>query len=86
MIRIVNEGAYGREVGNGYLYILKHGLGGGVLPRDVEILKTVDLDNGFTAIWIDRPLERDELDEYDIPSETQLNVYKKRSNFDKYVK
>lgn len=88
MIRITNEekiGSYGRPYGFGFLYILKHGLGGGVLPNDVKVLKSVDLDSYYTAVWLDRALEYDELKEYDIPSETELSKYKERSNFYDYV-
>lgn len=57
----------------GYLYLLKHGIGPGTLPKDVTVLKTMDLPHGFTAVWLDSVLTTDELKEYDIPSETQLN-------------
>ena len=60
---------------NGYLYITKHGVGPGTLPRDVEVLRVKDLPNYYTAIWLDRFLTTRELDEYDIPSETKINTY-----------
>ena len=57
-----------------YLYVLKHGLGPGTLPRDVEIIKT-DEYNGYTLVWLDRFLTTSELREYDIPSESNLERY-----------
>ena len=57
-----------------YLYVLKHGLGPGTLPRDVEIIKT-DEYNGYTLVWLDRFLTTSELKEYDIPSESNLERY-----------
>lgn len=56
-----------------YLYIFKHGIGPGTLPRDVEVIKTKDLPNYYTAVWLDRFLTTDELRQYDIPSETRIN-------------
>ena len=57
-----------------YLYVLKHGLGPGTLPRDVEIIKT-DEYNGYTLVWLDRSLTTSELKEYDIPSESNIERY-----------
>lgn len=57
----------------GYLYIFKHGIGPGTLPKDVEIIKTKDLPNGYTAVWLSDFLTTDELKKYDIPSETRIN-------------
>lgn len=51
---------------SGYRYITKHGLGPGMIPKDVDILDWEDLDNWKTAIIIDRPLTKDELEYYDI--------------------
>lgn len=56
-----------------YLYIFKHGIGPGTIPSDVQIVKTKDLPNGYTAVWLDRFLTADELKQYDIPSETRIN-------------
>jgi len=56
-----------------YLYIFKHGIGPGTLPKDVEIVKTKDLPNGYTAVWLKRFLNTSELKQYDIPSETRIN-------------
>lgn len=58
---------------NGYLYIFKHGLGPGTIPKDVAIVKEKDLPNGYTAVWLDRFLRTNELKAYDIPSETRIN-------------
>lgn len=57
----------------GYLYIFKHGIGPGTIPRDVEIVRTKDLPNYYTAVWLDRFLTTSELKQYDIPSETRIN-------------
>lgn len=57
----------------GYLYIFKHGIGPGTLPSDVEIIKTKDLPNGYTAVWLSDFLTTDELKKYDIPDETRIN-------------
>lgn len=65
----------------GYLYILKHGIGPGTIPRDVTVVKTKDLPNYYTAVWLDRFLTADELREYDIPSETDINKYLGRINY-----
>lgn len=65
----------------GYLYILKHGIGPGTIPRDVTVIKTKDLPNYYTAVWLDRFLSADELKQYDIPSETDINKYLGRINY-----
>ena len=70
--RKVREGAYGRD--SEYMYVLKHGFGPGTIPRDVNVINTDEV-NGYTVIWVDRPFTREELDYYDIPSETQLRRY-----------
>ena len=57
----------------GYLYIFKHGIGPGTIPRDVEIVRTKDLPNYYTAVWLDRFLTTPELKQYDIPDETRIN-------------
>ena len=56
---------------SGYLYIFKHGVGPGTIPKDVAFLKEKDLPNGYTAVWLDRFLTDRELKAYDIPSETE---------------
>lgn len=60
------------NVPGGYRYILKHGLGPGTIPKDVNVLKWNDLDNWKTEVWLDRALSKEELEKYDIPSETTL--------------
>lgn len=60
---------------NGYLYIFKHGIGPGAIPKDVTVIKEKSLPNGYTAVWLDRFLTTSELKQYDIPSETQINKY-----------
>lgn len=57
----------------GYLYIFKHGIGPGTMPKDVEIIKTKDLPNYYTAVWLSDFLTTDELKQYDIPDETRIN-------------
>lgn len=57
----------------GYLYIFKHGIGPGTMPKDVEIIKTKDLPNYYTAVWLSDFLTTDELKKYDIPDETRIN-------------
>jgi uncharacterized protein YutD len=59
----------------GYLYIFKHGVGPGTLPKDVTINRVKDLPNGYTAVWTDRFLTTEELLDYDIPYETEINRY-----------
>ena len=58
---------------SGYLYIFKHGIGPGTLPKDVTVIRSKDLPNYYTAVWLDRFLTADELKQYDIPSETRIN-------------
>lgn len=65
----------------GYLYIFKHGLGPGTIPKDVAIVKEKDLPNGYTAVWLDRFLTSYELKAYDIPSETEINRYLDRIGY-----
>lgn len=57
----------------GYLYIFKHGIGPGTIPGDVSVVRTKDLPNYYTAVWLDRFLTTSELEQYDIPSETRIN-------------
>jgi hypothetical protein len=65
----------------GYLYIFKHGIGPGTIPSDVSVVKTKDLPNYYTAVWLDRFLTADELKKYDIPSETEINRYLDRIGY-----
>ena len=74
--RIVKKSAklnenYGHD---GYMYITKHGLGPGTLPKDAHLLKWKDLPHYMTAIWLDRFLTTDELNQYDIYPETQIRT------------
>ena len=64
-----------------YLYIFKHGIGPGTIPSDVSVVKTKDLPNYYTAVWLDRFLTADELKKYDIPSETEINIYLDRIGY-----
>lgn len=66
---------------SGYLYIFKHGVGPGTIPKDVAFLREKDLPNGYTAVWLDRFLTADELKAYDIPSETEINYYLDRIGY-----
>lgn len=65
----------------GYLYIFKHGVGPGTIPNDVKVIKWKDLPNYYTAVWLDRWLDNDELKQYDIPSETEINRYLDRIGY-----
>lgn len=51
-----------------YRYITNHGIGPGTIPKDTYI-RSEDLDNGKTAIYLNRPLTQQELDKYDIKPE-----------------
>lgn len=64
-----------------YLYIFKHGIGPGTLPSDVVVVKTKDLPRGYTAVWTDRFLTTNEMDQYDIPYETEINRYLDRIGY-----
>ena len=66
--RRINEN-YGND---GYMYLTKHGLGPGTLPKDVHLLKAKDLPHYMTAIWLDRFLTTDELKKFDIYPETEI--------------
>lgn len=57
-----------------YMYVLTHGFGPGTLPRGVKVGRVEDY-KGYTVVWLDRPLSNDELNQYDIPSETYLRKY-----------
>lgn len=64
---------YASTSDKGYLYITKHGLGPGTLPRGVRVNDSRELDDYLTAIWVDRPLTSKELDYYDIYPETGID-------------
>ena len=63
------------NVPGGYRYILKHGLGPGTIPNDIHVLRWKDLPHYYTEVYLSRPLSADELEYYDIPSETTLDKY-----------
>lgn len=64
-----------RKQAGPYRYITKHGIGPGTLPKDVKLVKWEDLDNYRTAIWTDRFLTTQELEDYDIyPESVQENL------------
>ena len=65
----------------GYMYILKHGLGPGTLPKDVNIIQIWSLPNGYTVVTLDKFMDNDDLDEFDIPDETQLTNRLARAGF-----
>ena len=60
--------------GKGFSYILKHGLGPGTLPKDVEIIDHTE-DGYKDIVWLNRRLNTDELKYYDIkPYGVAINV------------
>jgi hypothetical protein len=61
--------------GRSYMYVLKHGLGPGMLPPGVRLLHAVEYNDYLDVVWLSRFLTADELKEYDIPSETKLRQY-----------
>lgn len=64
-----------RKQAGPYRYITKHGIGPGTLPKDVKLVKWEDLDDYKTAIWTDRFLTTQELEDYDIyPESVQENL------------
>ena len=54
------------------MYVLKHGYGPGVLPKDVVVIQGWDLPNGYTVVVTDKFMDNEELSEYDIPDETKI--------------
>lgn len=53
-----------------YRYVTTHGTGPGTLPKDVNLIKSEDINsNGKVAIYVDRPLTKEELEKYDIRPE-----------------
>ena len=69
MYRILklNESAKLKEAEE-FRYITNHGIGPGTLPDGVYI-RSEDLENGKTAIYLNRPLTAEELEKYDIKPE-----------------
>jgi predicted RNA-binding Zn-ribbon protein involved in translation (DUF1610 family) len=56
--------------GKDYRYITNHGIGPGTLPNEKGLyIKSEDLPNGKTAIYLSRPLTSEELKKYDIKPE-----------------
>lgn len=96
MIKIKRESDYPSSRGwerkrvtdpdRGYMYIMKHGIGPGTIPKDVTTLKVDDdLPEMKTIVWLDRPLSDEELEYFDIPSETENGKWLKRLGvYDKY--
>lgn len=65
-----------------YKYYTKHGLGPGMLPKDVQLVDWEDVDDNITCMYLNRPLTTKELDEYDIYPETseQHRRYSRKLN------
>lgn len=69
------------QSGKGFSYILKHGLGPGTLPKDVEIIDHTE-DGYKDIIWLNRRLNADELKYYDIkPYGVAINVMEARKDY-----
>lgn len=51
-----------------YRYITNHGIGPGMIPSNTFV-RSEDLENGKTAIYLNRPLSDEELKKYDIKPE-----------------
>lgn len=67
-----------RSTSRPYAYATKHGVGPGMLPKDVELVDWEDLDDNMTLIYVDRPLSTKELEYYDIYPETKLDAILKQ--------
>ena len=67
--------SYGKVAGEGFQYILRHGVGPGTLPSDVGIIREVDLSNFYTVVYLDRVLEADEMKKYEISNEWDNHLY-----------
>lgn len=64
------EKARKKLLGESYRYVTTHGTGPGTLPKDVNLIKSEDINsNGRVAIYVDRPLTKEELEKYDIRPE-----------------
>ena len=70
-----NRISYGKKAGNGFQYVLKHGVGPGTLPSGVGIIREVDLSNFISVVYLDRVLESDEMKKFDIPNESDNKYY-----------
>ena len=67
---------------DGYLYLTKHGLGPGTLPKDVTVLESKELSPYITLLRLNRPLSAWELDNYDIYPETEIYDVLRRNDID----
>ena len=65
-----------------YIYFTKHGVGPGMLPRDVKVIDWYDVNNYITLIYTDRFLTSDELTEFDIYPETKNDELMDRYNLE----
>ena len=65
----------------GYMYILKHGLGPGTLPKDVNMIQIWSLPNWDTVVTLDKFMDNEDLDRFHIPDETQLAARLDRAGF-----
>ena len=65
-----------------YIYFTKHGIGPGMLPRDVKVLDWYDVNNYITLIYTNRFLTTDELNDYDIYPETKNDELMDRYNLE----
>ena len=74
---VVEESTHDR-----YLYLTKHGLGPGTLPKDVTLIDSKELSPYITAIWVDRYLTSRELDDYDIYPETMISEVLQKNGLD----
>lgn len=63
------------------MYILKHGLGPGTLPKDVNIIQIWSLPNWDTVVTLDKFMDNEDLDRFHIPDETQLAGRLDRAGF-----
>ena len=81
-MKIIASKRYVRATKDSYLYFTKHGIGPGTLPRDVKLVDWRDVDDNVTAIWLDRFLTTEELNQYDIYPETSDHhkMYLKKLN------
>ena len=65
-----------------YIYFTKHGVGPGMLPRNVKVIDWYDVNNYITLIYTDRFLTTDELTEFDIYPETKNDELMDRYNLE----
>ena len=65
-----------------YIYFTKHGVGPGMLPKDVKIIDWYDVNNYITLIYTDRFLTTKELNDFDIYPETKNSELMDRYNLE----